>query len=92
LYGQTDDGTNDDSINYDPSATDGHFAVVGVWHEHASDDTWLTLYGHYAEIQATHQAVWTTVGGALYVLYWDGSRPMPEWRKTAPEIDPIARV
>ena len=91
VYGQTDEETGDQEIVYDPMATDGHLLAVGFWHQHPSNEGFLTLYGHYAEVQMTHQTVWTTIGRNLFAQFWDGSRPMPDWTSAVPAIEPIAR-
>jgi hypothetical protein len=92
IFGQNDSESGDEEILYDPRANDGHFLLVGFWHEHPSGDDWFTLYGHYAQIDATHQTVWTTIGRDLFVQFWNGTQAMPEWTKGVPAIQPIARV
>jgi hypothetical protein len=92
ILGQDDYDSGDDEILYDPRATDTHFGVVGFWHEHPTSDGWLSLYGHYAQIEITHQAVWTTIGRDFFVQFWDGTRAMPQWTSAVPAISPIARV
>jgi hypothetical protein len=81
----------EDEIIYDDTQTDGHFAVVGLWHEHPMPSSWPELYGHQSTIAQTHQAIWTTVGLDFYVQYWDGSMVMPQWLETAPAIQPLCR-
>jgi hypothetical protein len=92
LLGQADDETGDEEIVYDPLNADGHLKLIGFWHQHPTVDSWLTLYGHYAQIEATHQTVWTTIRRDFFVQFWDGSRAMPQWTAGVPAIQPIARV
>ncbi len=92
LLGQYDYDSGEEEIVYDPFDPDGHFRVVGFWHEHPTVDDWFTLYGHYAQIDATHQTIWTTIGHDLFVQFWDGSEAMPQWSASVPAIQPIARV
>lgn len=89
IYGEAEDESNDEVIEYDPRAFDGHFFLVGFWHEHPSADSWLSLYGHYSQIALTHQAVWTSIGRELFVQYWDGTQVMPRWTSAVPAIAPI---
>jgi hypothetical protein len=92
IYGQSDDESGEEEILYDPRSNDGHFQLVGFWHEHPSPDDWLSLYGHYAQIDQTHQTVWTTIRRDVFVQFWDGTRAMPTWSSAVPAIQPIARV
>lgn len=92
IYGQSDNDTGEDIVEYDPLQSDGHFALVGIWHEHPYDEGFLSLYGHYAEIAQTHQAIWTTIGRSLYAQFWDGTQPMPAWTSAIPAIQPILTV
>jgi hypothetical protein len=91
LSSDVDQQTAADEIVYDDRATDGHSAVVGVWHEHAVGSTWLDLYGHYDAIAATHQSIWTTIGQDFYVQFWDGSAVEPAWQSSAPAIAPLCQ-
>ncbi|MGZ3562305.1 MAG: hypothetical protein ACXVAS_10715 [Vulcanimicrobiaceae bacterium] len=79
IYGQKDSQTGDPDITYDPNATDGHFVPVGLWHMHPFGTSRDALWGHYDEIEQTHQAVWTTIGTDFYVQYWNGTKVVPEW-------------
>jgi hypothetical protein len=89
IYGEADDENAEEIIEYDPRSSDGHFFLIGIWHEHPASDSWFSLYGHYAQVSSTHQAVWTTIGHELFVQYWDGTRPMPQWTSAVPAIPPI---
>lgn len=92
LLGVDDYDSDENEIVYDPLAADGHFRAIGFWHQHPTEDSWLSLYGHYAQIDVTHQAIWTTIGHNFFVQFWDGSRTLPEWTSSVPAIRPIGRV
>jgi hypothetical protein len=92
MSGQDDYESGENEIVYDPLQTDGHFRLIGFWHEHPAADGWLSLYGHYAQIQMTHQTIWTTIGRELFVQFWDGLHAMPQWTASVPAISPIARL
>lgn len=40
-------------------------------------------------IEQTHQTVWTTIGRAFYVQYFDGTRVVPVWTSAVPAIEPL---
>jgi hypothetical protein len=92
LLGVDDYDSDEEEIVYDPLGADGHFRAIGFWHEHPTGDNWLSLYGHYAQIDVTHQTVWTTIAHNFFVQFWDGSRVLPEWTSSVPAIRPIGRV
>lgn len=77
IAGSVDPVTSDEEVTYNTTQADGHFAVVGLWHEHPTDTPVDSLESHYAEIALTKQTVWTTIGSRLYVQYWDGSEARP---------------
>ena len=78
IAGSVDLVTSDEEVTYNTTQTDGHLAVVGLWHEHPSDTPVDSLQSHYAEIASTKQTIWTTIGSRLYVQYWDGSQAVGE--------------
>ncbi|HZZ65819.1 MAG TPA: hypothetical protein VFE17_09995 [Candidatus Baltobacteraceae bacterium] len=67
---QLDPETSEEEITYDSSVTDGHLAVVGVWHRHPVGAGVASLWGHGEMISGTRQTVWTSVGRDLYVQFW----------------------
>lgn len=83
ISGQFDPDTGDEEIVYRLNQADGHEAVIGLWHEHRTGQDWPTLYGHDDDIQATKQAVWTSIHKDLFVQYWDGREVVPVWRVNA---------
>lgn len=89
IYSEVDPQDNADEIVYDTTARDGHARVVGLWHEHALGSTFVDLYGHYDVIRETHQTVWTTIGYAFYVQYFDGDTVQPIWTASVPAIAPL---
>jgi hypothetical protein len=91
LYGETDPVETVDEIVYDDSVTDGHTAVVGLWHKHAMGSTWVDLYGHYDVIRQTHQTIWTTIGRDFFVQYFDGTTVEPAWTAAVPAIRPLCK-
>ncbi|HZZ64777.1 MAG TPA: hypothetical protein VFE17_04705 [Candidatus Baltobacteraceae bacterium] len=78
IAGSVDPVTSDEEVTYNTTQTDGHLAVVGLWHEHPSDTPVDSLQSHYAEIASTKQTVWTSIGSRLYVQYWDGGQNFGE--------------
>jgi hypothetical protein len=92
IYGETDPQETVDEIVYDDSVTDGHAAVVGLWHKHALGSTWVDLYGHYDVIRQTHQTIWTTIGRDFFVQYFDGSTVLPVWSASVPAIRPLCKA
>lgn len=78
LEGTKDALTDDQEIVYSTAEADGHSQVVGLWHEHPRSDSVETLAGHDEEIRRTRQAVWTTIGTALYLQYWKSGDVIPE--------------
>ncbi len=79
LYGQIDPATDAPEITYPTDQTDGHTAIVGLWHEHPTGDSSDTLFGHDADVRNNKQAVWTSVGMQFFVQYWDGTNVVPQW-------------
>lgn len=71
---QVDPTTSDEEITYDTSVTDGHLAVVGIWHRHPIGDSIASLWGHSDMISDTRQTVWTSVARDLYVQFWEDGR------------------
>lgn len=74
ITGSVDAVTSDEEVTYNTTQTDGHLAVVGLWHQHPTDTPVDSLVSHYAEIASTKQTIWTTIGSRLYVQYWDGTQ------------------
>jgi len=86
IVGQNDPQTSDEEITYNTQQADGHFAVVGLWHEHPASEPLDSMYQHYDEIARTKQTIWTSIGKDLYVQYWNGSSLAPQWRSNAAQM------
>jgi hypothetical protein len=71
---QLDPDTSEEEITYDSSVTDGHLAVVGIWHRHPTGAGVASLSGHGEMISGTRQTVWTSVGRNLYVQFWQNDQ------------------
>ena len=88
IGGEYDPETSEAEIEYAVDQTDGHYAVVGLWHEHPTDDTWMTLYGHDDDVRQTKHAVWTSIGTQLFVQFWNGRAVVPAWDPSS-QIPPL---
>lgn len=86
MLGQIDPDSGEPEITYPLDQTDGHSAIVGLWHEHRTGDTWRTLLGHEDAVRETGQAVWTSVGTTFFVQYWNGISVMPLWDPAAASL------
>jgi hypothetical protein len=91
LSSVTEASSGDEALRYATADSDGHLAVVGLWHEHPQGASWDTLAGHVSEIERTHQSIWTTVGSDFYVQFWDGESVAPAWTQVVPAIDPLCK-
>lgn len=73
IPGMIDPVTSEPEVTYSTRQSDGHLAVVGLWHEHPTGTLLDSLVSHFDEIQATKQVIWTSIGTGLFVQYWDGA-------------------
>jgi hypothetical protein len=89
IDGTVDNTTGDAEISFNPTESDDHFALVGVWHRHPAGSDESTLLAHNDQVEETHLAIWTSINRKFYVQYWDGSRVIPRMETASTSVAPL---